>query len=100
MKPKSIVLTLAGCAVLAGAAFIPLESVGQAPVDQVPAGAAPAAPASQPNPDEARIQQLLEEIAGQQKALADNQTKLDEKVAAVAEEVRVARIFAGRAGKR
>lgn len=80
MKPKPIALTLAGCAVLAAAVFFPLESSGQA-------GA-----------EEAQAQQALAEITAQQTILAENQAKVDEKVAAIAEEVRLARIFAGRAG--
>jgi hypothetical protein len=78
MKPKSITLTLAGCAVLAAAALFPIESAGQAEAD------------------DATIQQLLGEIAAQQKTLAENQTKAEEKTAATAEEIRLARIFAGR----
>lgn len=78
MKPKSTILTLAGCAVLAAAVLLPVESAGQAETD------------------DAKIQQLLGEIATQQKTLAENQAKAEEKVAAIAEEVRLARIFAGR----
>lgn len=81
MKPKSLALTLAGCALLAAAAFFPQRSAGQADAAE-----------------EAQVQQLLAEITAQQKILAENQVKADEKVAAVAEEVRLARIFAGRAG--
>lgn len=82
MKPKSITLTLAGCAVLAAAVLLPVESAGQAETE------------------DAKLQQVIAEIAAQQTILAENQAKVDEKVAAITEEVRVARIFAGRAGKR
>lgn len=82
MKPKSLAFTLAACALLAAAAFLPHQSAGQA-------GA-----------EDAQTQQLLADITAQQAILADNQTKIDEKVAAVAEEIRVARIFAGRSGKK
>ena len=41
---------------------------------------------------------LLAEVAAQQKMIADNQTKLEEKVTLVAEEVRLARIYSGRSG--
>jgi len=81
MKPKRFALTVAGCAALAAAAFFPARSTGQAP------GA-----------DDAQVQQLILDVAAQQKILGENQTKLEEKAAAIAEEVRLARIFAGRAG--
>ena len=80
MKPKRPVLIVLGCAVLAIAVLLPGESAGQA------------------GNDETLIQQSLADVAAQQKILAENQAKLDAKAAAVAEEVRVARIFAGRAG--
>lgn len=84
MKPKSFALTLTGCAVLAAAVLLPRESAGQAQADA----------------EAAQVQQVLAELTAQQKIITENQAKIDEKVAAVAEEVRVARIFAGRAGKR
>jgi hypothetical protein len=83
MKPKSLALTLAGCAVLAAAALFPVESSGQANAEE-----------------EAQVQQALAEITAQQTILTENQAKIDEKVGLVAEEIRIARIFAGRAGKK
>ncbi len=80
MKPKSFLLTLAGCALLTAAAFLPHESAGQAETD------------------DAQVQQTLAELTAQQTILAENQAKIDEKIATVGEEVRLARIFAGRAG--
>jgi len=41
---------------------------------------------------------LLGEIVAQQKLVGDNQTKIEEKVALIAEEVRLARIYSGRSG--
>jgi hypothetical protein len=41
---------------------------------------------------------LFVEIAAQQTVIAENQTKIDAKLAAVGEEIRQARIYAGRAG--
>jgi hypothetical protein len=81
MKPKSLAVTLLGCAILGVAALLPVESSGQA-------GGA----------DEVQTQQLLAEITAQQTAIAENQTQIEEKVAAIAEEVRLARIYAGRTG--
>lgn len=82
MKPKSLALTLAGGALLAAAAFFPLESSGQATAE------------------ETQVEQALAEITAQQTILTETQAKIDEKIALVAEEIRVARIFAGRAGKK
>ena len=41
---------------------------------------------------------LVKQVQTQQAQIADNQGKIDSKLAEVAESVRVARIFAGRAG--
>jgi len=80
MKPKPIALTLLGAIALLAGLALPRETVGQA------AG------------EEALIAQAVVEIAAQQTVISENQTRIDEKVAAIAEEVRVARIFAGRVG--
>lgn len=42
---------------------------------------------------------LAEEIAAQQAQMADNQSKIESKLAAVAEEVRVAKIYVSRGGR-
>jgi hypothetical protein len=81
MKPKPIALTLLGAIALFASLALPRESVGQAAAN-----------------DEAQIAQALADVAAQQTVISENQTKIDEKVAAVAEEIRVARIFAGRTG--
>jgi hypothetical protein len=81
MKPKSLAVSLFGCAVLAAATLIPGESSGQAGAQE-----------------EALVQQTLAEVAAQQTLISENQGKIDEKVAQVAEEVRLARIYAGRVG--
>jgi glycerol-3-phosphate cytidylyltransferase-like family protein len=41
---------------------------------------------------------LAQDIIAQQKTLTDNQAKVDEKLAAIAEQLRLARIFESRAG--
>jgi len=81
MKPKPLALSLFGCAALGIAALLPRESSGQAGAQE-----------------EALVQQSLADVAAQQTLLAENQTKIDEKVALIAEEIRVSRIYAGRAG--
>ena len=53
-------------------------------------------------PDANEPQQLLavvRELQAQQAQIADNQTKIEAKLADLAETIRVARIFAGKAGK-
>ena len=82
MKPKSLAVTLLGCAIVGAAALLPLESSGQA-------GA---------SAEEAQTQQVIAEVIAQQTIIAENQTKIDEKVIAIGEEIRLARIYAGRAG--
>ena len=53
-------------------------------------------------PDASEQQQLValvKEIQAQQAQIADNQTKIETKLAELAEAIRVARLFAGKAGK-
>jgi hypothetical protein len=81
MKPKPIALTILGAIALFAGLALPRESVGQAAANE-----------------EAQVAQALLDVAAQQTVILENQAKIDEKVAAVAEEIRVARIFAGRTG--
>lgn len=80
MKPKPFFFTLAGCGLLAASVLLPRESAGQA------------------DAFDPQLQQLLTEVAAQQTVIAENQSKIDEKVNSIGEEIRVARIFVGRAG--
>jgi uncharacterized protein YlxW (UPF0749 family) len=63
-------------------------------------GAAVCAPAAEPSKESEREQQqvlaLAKEVQGQQAAIADNQTKIDAKMAAIAEALRLARIYSTR----
>jgi hypothetical protein len=79
MKPNPMTLSMAAAAVFALAA--PVHS-----------HADPAAGAKSLNA-------LLLEVQAQQKTIADNQAKIDEKIAAAAEEVRLAKIYVSRAGR-
>ena len=81
MKPKPAFCTALAAAGLLAVALFPQPSNGQAGGDE-----------------EAMVGQLLVEVAAQHKLVADNQTKIEEKVALIAEEVRLSRIYAGRAG--
>jgi hypothetical protein len=63
-------------------------------------GAAVCSPAAEPSKESERDQQqvlaLAKELQGQQAAIADNQTKIDAKMAAIAEALRLARIYSTR----
>lgn len=48
--------------------------------------------------DEALLSTLIAEVAAQQVQIAENQTKIDEKLAQIGEEVRQARLFVARGG--
>jgi hypothetical protein len=60
--------------------------------------AAPAPAAEAPNPS-LQVLALVKEVQAQQTAIAENQAKIDAKLAAIAEAVRVAKIYASRGGK-
>jgi hypothetical protein len=49
--------------------------------------------------DQQQVITLSNEVQGQQKAIAENQAKIDEKMAGLAEALRLAKIYASRAGK-
>lgn len=79
-KPKNLMLWGAAAVAAVGALSFPASSSGQA------AG------------DEPIIAQLVNEIAEQHSKIATNQQAIDLKVAAIAEQVRVARIYVSRGG--
>jgi hypothetical protein len=49
--------------------------------------------------DQEKMEALLKEVQAQQLVIADNQAKIDAKLAAVAEAIRVARIYGSRGGR-
>jgi dihydrodipicolinate synthase/N-acetylneuraminate lyase len=61
------------------------------------------ASAAEPSKETEREQQqvvaLVKEVQGQQAAIADNQTKIDAKMATIAEALRLARIYSSRGGR-
>ena len=79
-KPKTIMLWGAAAAAVVGVLSFPAASSGQA------AG------------DELAIAQLVTDIAEQHTRIATNQQAIDLKVAEVAEQLRVARIYVSRGG--
>ncbi|MEO6739930.1 MAG: hypothetical protein ABIP20_06740 [Chthoniobacteraceae bacterium] len=79
-KPKTLMLWGAAAVAVVGALSFPSPSRGQAPGD------------------EQAIAQLVTEIAEQHDKIATNQQAIDLKVAAVSEQLRLARIFVSRGG--
>jgi cytochrome c-type biogenesis protein CcmH/NrfF len=55
-----------------------------------------AEPPKESERDQQQIVALTKEVQSQQTAIAENQTKINEKLAAVAEAIRQAKIYAGR----
>jgi hypothetical protein len=60
--------------------------------------AAPAADAPNASQSEQQILAVAKEVQSQQLAIAENQAKIDAKVATIAETLRIAKIYASRAG--
>ena len=59
-------------------------------------GAGAAEPAKQSEAEQQQVETLAKEIQGQQKAIAENQTKINEKMASIAEALRQAKIYSTR----
>ena len=78
-QPKNLFFFGIGVAFLVGVFHSPLTTNAQAPDDKQ------------------AIAQLVAEIAEQQAKIVANQTAMDEKIAAVAENLRVAKIYVSRA---
>ena len=81
MKKPPILLALGGALALSGALLLPHHSSGQAPAETDP-----------------ETSKICAEIVAQQVIIGENQAKMDETIAAISENVRLARIFAGRGG--
>ena len=54
--------------------------------------------AEQPNAQDQQLAATIKEIQAQQALMAETQVKIDEKLAVVAEAVRIARIYSSRGG--
>lgn len=80
MNTRSILVGTFAFASVLGALVLPVQS-------QTP-----------PDADAAKVAAVIQELQTQQKLLTENQTKIETQVAAVAEEVRLARIFVSRGG--
>jgi hypothetical protein len=77
MNPKSFPVALLAAAVVAGTLLVPMPSGGQ-------------------TGEEIVTTQLLTDVTAQQATIVDNQTKIDAKLATIGENIRLARIYAGR----
>jgi len=80
MNAKSFFVPALGISALAAVLLGPTPSKGEAGAEDAPVAA------------------LLSDVAAQQAVISDNQTKIDAKLAGIAESVRVARIFVSRGG--
>jgi hypothetical protein len=80
MNPQSLMVPVLAAAVLAAALFLPTRSNGQA-------GA-----------DDPALALVVNDVTLQQETIIDNQAKIDAKLVKIAESLRLARIYAGRAG--
>lgn len=78
MNPKTLSAMALAVAAIAAAICFPNQSIGQA------------------GGDDPAITAAVAEVAAQQVVIADNHAKIDTKIAAVAENIRLARIYAGR----
>lgn len=61
-------------------------------------GAVAAEPAKESEREQQQLLALVKEVQTQQAAIAENQTKIDAKMAAIAEALRLARIYSSRSG--
>ena len=59
----------------------------------------PAAAESSAPPDAEHVLALVKEVQAQQAVIAGNETKINEKLVALAETIRVARIYSSRGGR-
>lgn len=94
MKTKPLLLSLIGAGALAGWLAAPVLTQAQTPTAVAPTAAANAAAEA----EAAALAALLAELTAQSVIINENQTKIDQQIAVVAESVRVARIFAARGG--
>ncbi|MGC3988246.1 MAG: hypothetical protein QM796_00910 [Chthoniobacteraceae bacterium] len=80
MNAQKLLLTLLCASAMAGAWLFPISSTAQADLS------------------DSQLSAALLEVQAQQKLISDNQTAIDTKLAAVQEQIRVARIYVSRSG--
>ena len=91
MNPKPLLAAFLVSAVVVGAVMAPPPSNGQA----APAPTAAAAAVAGEDP---AMTIVLNDVVAQQAMIADNQAKIDAKLATISESLRLARIYVGRGG--
>ena len=74
--------------------YLPTLAIGAA----IAAALMPGGSQAQTDSDTRALAALVQEVVAQQKVITSNQAQIDERIAAISEELRTARIFAGRAG--
>jgi hypothetical protein len=79
MNPKTLFLSGLAVAALAIAALVPLQTSAQALGDEI------------------AVTTLAAEVTAQHAVIVENQTQIDARIAKIGEDVRQARIYAGRA---
>jgi hypothetical protein len=62
-------------------------------------GVGAAEPSKESERDQQQVVALAKEVQAQQTTIADNQTKIDAKMVTIAEALRLAKIYASRAGR-
>ena len=76
----------------------PIVLLGAAAVAAIAALSFPSPSSGQAAGDEQALAQLVTEVAGQQTKILTNQQAIDQKVAVITENIRLARIFVSRGG--
>ncbi|MEI8340391.1 MAG: hypothetical protein WCH43_02515 [Verrucomicrobiota bacterium] len=87
MKTKPIFLAMMGSGVIAVSLLAPVFSTGQTVA------------MTQPDAASKPLAALIQEVQAQQKTIADNQAKIDGKLATISENLRQARIYVTRGGR-
>ena len=98
-KPERVLFASLGAALLSGVLLLPTQSSGQSNIPPAPktlASAARPAPAAVAAEDPATLA-LAAEVLQQQAKIVENQKLIDDKLAAIAENLRIARIYVSRA---
>lgn len=80
MNAQKLLLTLLCASAMAGAWLFPISSTAQADLS------------------DSQLSTSLQEVQAQQKLISDNQAAIDTKLAAIQEQIRVARIYVSRSG--
>ena len=98
-QPGRVLFASLGTALLSGVVLLPSQSNGQADILPAPRTLAPApAPARAAVPaEDPATTALAAEVIQQQAKILDNQKLIDEKLAIIAENLRIARIYVSRA---